>query len=130
MLLHADKRSTTGSKPQLCLMQVGIAAVTVHGQPADGPSELQAFPSAVAPAKLPDLSWPGLVRASPVASAAALGVDATTAQAIAELNMKKGAAVAEENYDLAKALKLEVDRLRALGSKLLELELRSALPAC
>ena len=111
-------------------MQVGIAAVTVHGQPAERPSELQAFPSAVAPTRLPDLSWPGLASSGPAASAAALGVDAITAQIIAELNMKKGAAVTEENYDLAKALKLEVDRLRALGSKVLELELRSALHVC
>lgn len=51
-------------------------------------------------------------------------VDSLTARKIAELRVKKDAAVAEENYDEAKALKLEIDRLKSIGSRILELENR------
>ena len=52
------------------------------------------------------------------------GVDAVTAQRIAELQARKSAAVAIEDYDEAKRLKAAVDRLRSAGSKMAVLETR------
>ena len=54
-------------------------------------------------------------------------MDFTTAREISQLVEKKAAAVLAENYDEAKGLKLEIERLRLLGKKILELEQRSAV---
>ncbi len=54
------------------------------------------------------------------------GVDAITAQRIADLQAQKAAAVAVEDYDEAKRLKAAVDRLRAVGAKMAALEARKA----
>lgn len=53
------------------------------------------------------------------------GVDAVTGREIQRLAERKEAAVAEENYDEAKALKAGIERLRLVGARILELEIRS-----
>lgn len=50
--------------------------------------------------------------------------DNITAQQISELNKKKSKAIEDEDYDLAKAIKQDVDRLKAIGIQILELERR------
>jgi len=49
-------------------------------------------------------------------------VDAKTAARLAELESVKARAVAEEDYDEAKRLKLAMDRLKALAAQLADLE--------
>ena len=53
-----------------------------------------------------------------------MGVDSLTAREIQQLVEKKYAAVQAENYDEAKELKAEIDTLRLIGTKILELEHR------
>lgn len=57
-------------------------------------------------------------------AASDIGVDSLTAREIQQLVERKHAAVQAENYDEAKALKAEIDSLRLIGSKILELERR------
>jgi centrosomal protein CEP104 len=52
------------------------------------------------------------------------GVDEVTAQRILELQEKKAAAVAIEDYDEAKKLKSAIEKLRAVGAKMAALEAR------
>ena len=52
------------------------------------------------------------------------GLDAKTAARLRELEAQKAAAVAVEDYDEAKRLKLAIDGLRQLSSQLAELEAR------
>ena len=52
------------------------------------------------------------------------GLDAKTAARLRELEAQKAAAVAVEDYDEAKRLKLAIDALRQLSSQLAELEAR------
>ncbi len=59
---------------------------------------------------------------SVAAATGASGADAKTATRLAELESTKARAVAEEDYDEAKRLKLEIDRLRTLVAQLSELE--------
>lgn len=54
-------------------------------------------------------------------------VDAKTAARLAELESAKARAVADEDYDEAKRLKLAMDRLKALAAKLANLEAKCAL---
>jgi centrosomal protein CEP104 len=50
--------------------------------------------------------------------------DAITAQRIKQLTLFKAKAVAEEDYDLAKALKAQIDQLQSVGEKICALEER------
>ena len=52
------------------------------------------------------------------------GVDALTAADMKRLIERKEAAVQAENYDEAKEIKSELDCLRLVGAKILELETR------
>ena len=52
------------------------------------------------------------------------GVDKLSARKIKELSVHKARAIQEEDYDLAKALKAQIDALMAAGPKIVELEAR------
>ena len=99
-------------------MQVALVAINLHGEKCS-PESQDDFNSG----KSSPLS---LVRASVNSSQAAsdTGVDSLTAREIQQLVERKHAAVQAENYDEAKALKAEIDSLRLMGSKILELEHR------
>lgn len=53
-----------------------------------------------------------------------VNVDPITAGKIREINKHKEAAVAKEDYDEAKKLKLAIERLKAVGQKVAQLEAR------
>jgi len=53
-----------------------------------------------------------------------VNVDPVTAGKIREINKQKEAAVANEDYDEAKRLKLAIERLKAVGQKVAQLEAR------
>lgn len=53
-----------------------------------------------------------------------VNVDPITAGKIREINKHKEAAVAKEDYDEAKRLKLAIERLKAVGQKVAQLEAR------
>lgn len=53
-----------------------------------------------------------------------VNVDPVTAGKIREINKHKEAAVAKEDYDEAKRLKLAIERLKAVGQKVAQLEAR------
>jgi centrosomal protein CEP104 len=53
-----------------------------------------------------------------------LNIDPQTAAKIKELNRKKALAVEREDYDEAKALKHAIERLKAVGAKVAQLEAR------
>ena len=54
-------------------------------------------------------------------------VDAATAQLIQDLMGQKEVAVQAENYDEAKRLKLEIERLQGIGAKVAQLESRQVI---
>ena len=53
-----------------------------------------------------------------------VNVDPVTAGKIREINKLKEAAVSKEDYDEAKRLKLAIERLKAVGQKVAQLEAR------
>ena len=53
-----------------------------------------------------------------------VNVDPVTASKIREINKHKEAAVSKEDYDEAKRLKLAIERLKAVGQKVAQLEAR------
>ena len=66
-----------------------------------------------------------------------VNVDPVTAGKIREINKHKEAAVTKEDYDEAKRLKLAIERLKAVGQKVAQLEARKRqaalahlIPAC
>ena len=50
------------------------------------------------------------------------GMDPVTARKVRELTLHKARAIAEEDYDLAKALKMQIELLRSVGGKIADLE--------
>lgn len=53
-----------------------------------------------------------------------VNIDPQTAAKIRELNSKKALAVEREDYDEAKLLKQAIERLKAVGAKVAQLEAR------
>jgi hypothetical protein len=53
-----------------------------------------------------------------------MNIDPQTAAKIKELNSKKALAVEREDYDEAKSLKNAIERLKAVGAKVAQLEAR------
>ena len=100
------------------IVQVALVAINLHGEKADAGYE---------DGNNPAMSFPlSLVQASLNSSQAGtdVGVDSLTAREIQQLLVKKHTAVLAENYDDAKELKAEIDSLRLMGSRILELEHR------
>ncbi len=64
------------------------------------------------------------IRSAGAAGGGDAGADAKTAARLRELEGAKARAVAEEDYDEAKRLKLAIDRLKAVATQLSDLEAR------
>ena len=88
-----------------------MVALNLHGESLEGGTSQQGTPQS---------SGQRRGQAGPQA-----GVDSVTGREIQRLLERKEAAVAEENYDEAKALKAGIERLRLVGARILELENRS-----
>ena len=101
------------------LLQVALVAINLHGEKADSSCQNGNGSGMASPLSLMRVS---LNSSSQTGSG--IGVDSLTAREIQQLVERKHAAVQAENYDEAKELKAEVDSLRILGSKILELEHR------
>jgi centrosomal protein CEP104 len=91
-----------------------LVAFNLHGESLEGASHLGA--------SVQPLAQGSTQRR--VQGGAEVGVDSLTGREIQRLAARKEAAVAEENYDEAKALKAGIERLRLVGAKILELETR------
>lgn len=108
----------------VALYQVALVAVNLHGKASGEPVQPGNQYSASAAPQGPFAPISRSASDRSCSPALMADVDRITAQRIQELRAKKDFAVAEENYDEAKALKLEIDRLKAVGSRILELEKR------
>ena len=91
--------------------QVALVALNLHGESLEGHTSQCSTPQSLGPRR----TQAGLQA----------GVDSVTGREMQRLLERKEAAVAEENYDEAKALKAGIERLRLVGSRILELETRS-----
>eukprot|EP00899_Mesostigma_viride_P016474 jgi/Mesvir1/24828/Mv22068-RA.1 len=93
--------------------QVGIVALNILGTPLDGK-----------PGADPTSSGEDSAHGGSDGLASKLSVDAITAEKIQEVHRQKEAAVAREDYDEAKRLKVVIDRLKEVGAKVATLEAR------
>ena len=101
--------------------QVGIIALNLVGQ------VIQAENMSAAPSFVSNHYQPSNISAAAGAMADLsldVNVDPVTAGKIREINRHKEAAVAKEDYDEAKRLKLAIERLKAVGQKVAQLEAR------
>lgn len=127
-LLHKQSRSKVRKvlavsylQAQLCYWQVGIIALNLVGQ------VIQAENMPGAPSYVSTHYQPSHISAAAGAMADLsldVNVDPVTAGKIREINKHKEAAVAKEDYDEAKRLKLAIERLKAVGQKVAQLEAR------
>ncbi|BDA42164.1 Centrosomal protein of 104 kDa [Coccomyxa sp. Obi] len=99
--------------------QAGLLGVSIAGDLIRRSSDAQLQAVAAPPAEPAGQVPAG---SSVAAATGPSGADAKTATRLAELESTKARAVAEEDYDEAKRLKLEIDRLRALVAQLSDLE--------
>lgn len=103
------------------LHQVGIIALNLVGQVIQT-ENMQGAPSYVS-----NHYQPSHISAAAGAMADLsldVNVDPVTAAKIREISKRKEAAVAKEDYDDAKRLKLAIERLKAVGQKVAQLEAR------
>lgn len=103
------------------MLQVALVALNLNGELTDGASRDDTpigQPASPLPAQ-PLSTWGHTAFDG-------FGVDTVIARDISELTERKRLAVQAESYDEAKALKAEIDALKLLGSKILELEHRFA----
>ncbi|KAL3152527.1 hypothetical protein ABBQ32_001559 [Trebouxia sp. C0010 RCD-2024] len=101
--------------------QVGIIALNLVGQ------VIQSENMPGAPSYVSNHYQPSHISAAAGAMADLsldVNVDPITAGKIREINKHKEAAVAKEDYDEAKKLKLAIERLKAVGQKVAQLEAR------
>ena len=112
------------------VVQVGLISINLMGRPLDGaqpaPSQPTSTGSVLAPVH-PNRPMPardGPLPKPPGMAPPGETVDALTAARMRELTAAKERAVAAEDYDEAKRLKLAVDALRALGTQIAVLEAR------
>lgn len=89
------------------VLQVALVALHLHGEQSAAPKNCSAR------------DVPGHSKAASIAE-----VDCITAQEMQQLIERKEAAVQAENYDEAIQLKSEIEALRLLGRRILELETR------
>ena len=103
------------------LHQVGIIALNLVGQ------VIQTENTPAAPSYVSNHYQPSHISAAAGAMADLsldVNVDPVTASKIREISKHKEAAVAKEDYDDAKRLKLAIERLKAVGQKVAQLEAR------
>lgn len=103
------------------LAQVGIIALNLVGQ------VLQAENIGAAPSYVSNHYQPSHISAAAGAMADLsldVNVDPVTAGKIREISKQKEAAVGKEDYDEAKRLKQAIERLKAVGQKVAQLEAR------
>ena len=101
--------------------QVGIIALNLVGQ------VIQTENTPAAPSYVSNHYQPSHISAAAGAMADLsldVNVDPVTASKIREISKHKEAAVAKEDYDDAKRLKLAIERLKAVGQKVAQLEAR------
>lgn len=105
----------------LAVPQVGIIALNLVGQ------VIQTENMPGAPSYVSNHYQPSHISAAAGAMADLsldVNVDPVTAGKIREISKHKEAAVAKEDYDEAKRLKLAIERLKAVGQKVAQLEAR------
>ena len=103
------------------LLQVGIIALNLVGQ------VIQTENMPGAPSYVSNHYQPSHINAAAGAMADLsldVNVDPVTAGKIREISKHKESAVAKEDYDEAKRLKLAIERLKAVGQKVAQLEAR------
>ena len=103
------------------LLQVGIIALNLVGQ------VIQTENMPGAPSYVSNHYQPSHISAAAGAMADLsldINVDPVTAGKIREISKHKESAVAKEDYDEAKRLKLAIERLKAVGRKVAQLEAR------
>ena len=117
----ACRIKASSAKPQLDILQVGIIALNLVGQ------VLQAENIGAAPSYVSNHYQPRNISAAAGAMADLsldVNVDPVTAGKIREISKQKEGAVAKEDYDEAKRLKQAIERLKAVGQKVAQLEAR------
>lgn len=109
------------SMPAPAVIQVGIIALNLVGQ------VLQAENIGAAPSYVSNHYQPRNISAAAGAMADLsldVNVDPVTAGKIRDISKQKEGAVAKEDYDEAKRLKQAIERLKAVGQKVAQLEAR------
>ncbi|KAG7668381.1 putative Centrosomal protein of 104 kDa [Nannochloris sp. 'desiccata'] len=127
LIIHRCHANTMNTHSQACLIMLNLVGEPLHQVSS---SSTTTSATAILAASMPVLlSAPPAPLTNPTSSNSNTSsssneenVDEVTAQRISELQEKKAAAVAIEDYDEAKHLKAEIEKLRAAGAKMAALE--------